>query len=261
MIKALAGCTALTLLVAAPAAAQTSPVRVPPPALGVVPVPADRPVDAETLIRARALAEILGAPDIVVGGDLNRQSDAMAAIWRAVPQMAALEARSPGILDEFAAAITPIAADLLRGRTRDLQDRYAAIYADVFTAPEIDTLIDFYTSSTGQKLIHAMLDNVDYDAISDDLVESGMKSVSTRAALTDIYATLPAVMKTMTSADRAVLAVFEKTSVFARVEALAPRIQRAYLDWSLAIPPEGQARIAAAMKPIAERRLGESPSR
>ena len=116
-----------------------------PPAATVIPDNASRlsrliyPSDKVVEIR-------LDAYDATIANDLKRD-----------PQIAALLAKAPGLLDALSSAGRSVFKKHLIARTPILQQQFAQFYARNFSPAEIDQLIAFYSSSTGAKLISGLL--------------------------------------------------------------------------------------------------------
>jgi hypothetical protein len=59
--------------------------------------------------------------------------------------------QNPEIIDETDAAITAV-LDEYRGRKGELLDQFARVYAVRFTMDELQQIVDFYSTPTGEKL-------------------------------------------------------------------------------------------------------------
>jgi len=71
-----------------------------------------------------------------------------------VETMQQIVQRNPEIVDQTNAAITKVISDY-KGRKGELLDEFARVYALRFTADELQQIVTFYESPTGQKLAQA----------------------------------------------------------------------------------------------------------
>ena len=82
-----------------------------------------------------------------------------------VETMQQIVQRNPEIIDQTNAAITKVIEEY-RGRKGELLDQFARVYALRFTQEELQEIVTFYESPTGQKLAAANTDvNADLQAV------------------------------------------------------------------------------------------------
>lgn len=182
--------------------------------------------------RAMRLAAILNSEAVIIG---DAKSDAQALeyaqqLMNSQEDMRELEKDMPGFMLAFAREILPIVDKSARERLPELHRRQAALYASTFTAAELDTLIDFYGSPTGSKLI-VMMDSVKPDAMLTEAAKSEDFTFTAPSALQDIRAATPHMLKAMDETDKAALAKFATSGVAPKLRAMAPQTQTIAIQW------------------------------
>lgn len=213
------------------------------------------PLHAKSL----ALARITASDANVIGQNSDKMVAELTNLLMLDEDIAGLETNSPGSVDEMVRAILPIMNAGMRQRLPELQASYAALYRRDFTAEEIDFLIGFYAGPTGQKLIRGMLDNMQLDAIGQQLLASGFAegSITAEAVMKDMKAAIPAAMQNMTASDHDALKTLSANPVFPKLMKLGTEVQQIHLDWSEIYAPGEEDAIDAALEEIVERRIGE----
>jgi hypothetical protein len=114
---------------------------------------------AQTRVPANALhlATLLGPADKVIDQGLRLWEAAMRAELTKSADDAATAAANPGLVDAVVDAVRPIVRNQLSTKgLPERQQRYARLFADKLTPSDIDQLIAFYSSATGQKVIAGM---------------------------------------------------------------------------------------------------------
>jgi len=215
--------------------------------------------DAAVAVRAMALAKTLNGDAIIIGDD---KSDAK-AVKMATELMAtnedikALEAEYPGISLEMARGMMPIINRSARERLPVLWQRQADLYGKYLSASELDTLNAFYLSPTGQKLISAMMANIDPKAMVAEAKRSDDFKISASSVLTDIKAAVPDMLKQMDDTDTAALEKLGRSGVLTKMKALAPATQTTVLAWMDESAPWEDAEIEKVTEAIVRRRIAE----
>jgi len=240
------------LLAAAPAQAAGAQVPTPPP---VRPSPVTAP-DAAVAARAMALAQATNSDAIIIG---DEKSDAKAVkmatdVFGANKDFQALEVKYPGISLELARAMMPVINRSARERLPVLWQRQADFYSKHFTASELDTLRTFYQSSTGQKLIRSMIANIDPKAMVAEAKQSSDFKFGVDSALTDIRATVPAALKEMDDADKAILEKLGRSGLMTKMHAIAPETQAIAIAWMNESAPWEEAELDKVIQTILDRR-------
>lgn len=209
---------ATSLALAAPVPAQQSP--------------ATSTVSSAISERALKLAAILNSDAIIIGSTSDAEAlDLLRQLWGSREGLAEMETKNPGITLALARELLPIIDRSSRERLPELHRRQAALYAANFTAAELDTLIAFYSSPTGAKLIASMQASIKPKAIIAEASQSEDFKFGAQSALKDIRATIPDIMKTMDASDKAALIRFAQSGVAPKMRALSPKTQQLAIDW------------------------------
>ena len=242
------------LLAAAPAQAGAQVTAPPPLRPSSVTTP-----DAAVAARAMALAQTTNSDAIIVG---DEKSDAKAIkmatdVFGANKDFQELEVKYPGISLELARGMMPVINRSARERLPVLWQRQADFYSKHFTASELDTLNAFYRSSTGQKLIRSMIANIDPKAMVAEAKQSADFKFGADSVLTDIRATVPAALKQMDDADKAVLGKLGASGLMTKMHAIAPETQAISIAWMNESAPWEDAELDKVMQAIIQRRVGE----
>jgi hypothetical protein len=205
--------------------------------------------------RAIKLAAMLNSDAIIVG---NAKSDeeALALIsqlWGSQEDLAGLEKRYPGISVALAREVMPIINRSARERLGELHRRQAALYAANFTAAELDTLIAFYGSPTGIKLIATMLASIRPNAVIAEASKSDDLRFGAESVLKDIRSAEPEIERAMDETDKAALTKLATSGLIPRLKALAPQTQTIALKWYDEEAPWEAAEIEKAMERVLAR--------
>lgn len=214
--------------------------------------------DSRVAEKAAVLARILNSEAIIIG---DAASDAkvfelIPQLLQATPELAELEKKYPGITQDIARAMLPITNRSARERLPQLWERQAALYAASFTLAELDRLIEFYSSTTGVKMIRIMLATNKSKHMVAEAVKSPELKFGASSVLADIRETVPDMLKQLDRQDQAAILALTKTGVMAKLQALAPRTQQIAIDWFAESAPWEDAEIESAMTRIVERRVG-----
>jgi len=110
------------------------------------------------------------------------------------PDDASVYDQNPGLLQAIIDASGPVLRKHLIATIPVAQTRYAAFYAEKFSAQEIDELIAFYSTPTGAKVIDAMYAGIDLAKLSEGVDKEGNLHLTPEAvaeANSELEAKLP----------------------------------------------------------------------
>lgn len=217
--------------------------------------PAATPTDPAVAERATKLATMLNSEAIIIG-DAKSDEEALpliAQLWGSKEDLAAVEKEYPGISVALAREVTPIINRSARERLGELHRRQAALYAANFTAAELDTLIAFYGSPTGIKLMDTMLASIRPNAIMAEASKSEDFRFGSESVLKDIRSTAPAITRVMDDTDKAALVRLATSGLAPRLKALAPQTQTIALEWYNEEAPWEATEIEKAMERVLAR--------
>lgn len=217
--------------------------------------PTESPAVAARRDKALRLARVLASDQFVVeAGDdayIKLTRDAMLAS----PDVQAMEKQHPGVVDAMVRASLPVTKVQLRRRLPQLWDKLADFYLANFTPLELDQALTFYASPTGQKMIAQLIARIRPNAVAAELKKNPTGGVSAGALRSDVQATVPGIVGTLTAKDQAVLLAFSRTAAFARIQKIGPQVQELQVAWMRDVSPEDYAEVRDAMKTVLDARL------
>lgn len=217
---------------------------------------AQRPADPARAEQAKRLAALLNSEAIIIGdaADDARAVALMGELVEGNREIAALEKERPGVIREMAVAIMPIINGSMKQRLPVLWSRQAALYAEQFDAAELATLVGFYCSPTGAKLIAGMKREIRPTTMMAEAKRSPDFSFSADSALKDVKASVPRIMADMDAGDQVALLKLAATGLLPRMQKLGPATQKIALGWWAESAPGEDAEIGKAIKRVVERR-------
>lgn len=235
------------LLLATPLAAQDNAAN-----WTVLPEQKAQAVTPEIQEKALKLATILNSEEIIVGQSDDNDKDMVLTLTQALPELTEMESEYPGIMSDIGDAILPIINQSMRSRLPALQERQAALYAKTFDASELDYLISFYGSPTGQKMIKTVMDNLSPDEMIKEGASNPNFEISGDTALKDLRRTAINIDWKFTPEDERALRMFQLSSAFPKLQRVAGQTQQIMLDWSDESAPGEDEAIEAALTKVIE---------
>lgn len=238
------------------ACAAQAPVCAAPAPAAPAHLPAAGQTDPRVTERATELARLLNSEEIIIG---DAASDAKAVelmnqLVAGNADMVDLEKQYPGIAREMAQAMLPIVNRSARERLPQLWERQAALYAKHFNDDELVTLIAFYSSPTGTKLIRVMMASIKPDNMMAEAAASKDLKISSTSVMKDIRATAPQLVDAMDAEDQRALAGLMRSGLVPRLKQLGPQTQELALAWYDESAPWEEAEIDKAMLAVVEAR-------
>ncbi|MEL6737720.1 MAG: DUF2059 domain-containing protein [Pseudomonadota bacterium] len=203
---------------------------------------------------------------MIEGVDTEAALDATMIVVRrefaSVPEIAAANAMSPGLIDEMMTEMRPLMRDY-QERVRVLyRPRMIAILADGLTPAEASDVAAFYRSELGRRILGGVSRNFSPDATLDSVseLEEDEDFEATREDVeTDLLNASAASMQELRDEDFATLArlAAEKPALL-KLNAIMPQIvsMRAEME-NEQTTSEEDARLQSAIEGVFERRLGE----
>ena len=214
------------------------------------------PAVSFTLSPALELARVLNSDENIIG---DEKSDAQATkflmeLFGSKDDLAETEKQYPGIGQELARATFPIIKRFLRQRLPDLQQRQAEIYSKHFSDSELVTLVTFYKSPTGQKLMRSLAANAEPIAMLEEAKKSDDMTISAESVLADQRRAVPKFLEAMNAEDERVLAEFGRSGLIPRLQKLGPVTQQIMLDWQNEYAPGEEEMIEKVIEDIFAKR-------
>lgn len=137
------------------------------------------------------------------------------------PEILSVVNSFPGLFDRLEATTVGIIVDCVNARIPDAQARIAVIAAAHFTAAELQQIISFYRSPTGQAIMQSMVQGM--DAPTDLVDDTGtVREVTAR----DMVTMARSGMRQMAPAERIALLRFSTSPVGRKFDGLAAELIR-----------------------------------
>ena len=124
----------------------------------------------------------------------------------------------------------------------------ANVYAKRLNAAEIDALLHFYATPTGQKLIAAMYANVDLSPVLDEFAGQEQPKVSAGAVAEVQDRARERAVEQITPADHPALEALGRSVDMAKMHAVAAEVQSLTMNWINKEDPEFDARLQKIME-------------
>jgi len=237
MKKLLAAVALLAFVAPLPAAVQG-----PPPA--VTPVTPEHQQLAATLVRTLNSEELTRAQ---IAKMLN---DTLPKTLAANPTFAAAERQHPGITSDFLAAMGGVIAEGTITRLPALWARLEPIFSQSFTTAELRTLVDFYTSPTGARLIKTMGEGADYSQMLGNMVSDGNHKVTTEDLRAGIQSGAAVVIRTATPEDMKTMQALAATSAGKKLLVVNQQAQAEAAAWGNEADPQLNAQVIKAVQGV-----------
>lgn len=205
------------------------------------PPAAESPVRSE---RGYALARLLNS-EAITRRQLPGLASQLGAQFRANPDVAPIEKEYPGAVDYLIAALVPGLEQMVMAKAPELWSELGAIYAGAMTETELDATITFYRSPTGTKLIDALVENMDYSPVLEDVAKNDYEGKITAESFEKMVTKTAsvAVPKAMSARDRIALMAFSRTPAFAKLTGLRTRTAQAVAEFSNRPDPAYEKRV------------------
>lgn len=199
--------------------------------------PSVAPARTPLRIAAETLANTL-IPASSVSREVDKLLGTMATqAFASDPSLKALNAEYPGADRVFVDAMRPIMLEELETYLPDYVSATATFFEGNFTLTELRELTTFWQSADGQAFLSSLHGNMNYDAISKDIVgqigdgtdgfsvsDDALKRDTTRAVTTSIGA--------LTPAQRTAIARFSLTPTGRKMARLTPEKQKIDAAWA-----------------------------
>lgn len=233
---------AIGLAISSPLAAQSTAAPISKPAN----------IDPAIWGKSLELAKITASEDIIIGDsdDEVKATEMALELLKSDPSVQQLEAEFPGISKSLMMAVMPILTRSMKERLPTLWDRLAVIYAQTFTLEELDYLIGFYSSPTGQKMINAITDKYEPTAVMAEMKKSEDFSYSPEAVREDVKTVIPGIMDGLDDKDIANVLDLGRSTAFPKLRKIGLSIQQIKIDWQNEQTPWEEAAMNDAMAEV-----------
>ena len=225
------------------------------PAAAPAPAPAPRPYKGE------ALARLVSSSDGILDLEVVTARRAFFEASRQDADMAAAERQYPGLVDAIWKALEP---ELRRASAEDspkLAKRLAAIYDSNLTASEQDALLVFYSSPTGQKMIHDLYAGVDGTPVVVAAMRNPDAPVSAEAFAALNESGKRSAVRALDASDQPALAALGRSLDLDKLGAIGEQVQRTTMEWVNEPDPEGDARMEKIVEAAVKRHIAGAGKR
>jgi hypothetical protein len=204
------------------------------PRLDQLPVNSTERVTGPVLDQAIALAKFLNPETKIQQQVLNTLEATLPKMLQSDPQFSALETAYPGLTNVIVESLKPKMLAAYAEKTPLLWDRLGAVYANNLTTTELDSLLAFYQSPAGRRLLSGFAQTGNNANMVRQAHTTGadMDKLA-EAARKDISVTARKVSATMSNADRIAIFKFENSPLGVKLAGLIPQIQKTALEWDV----------------------------
>ncbi|QHL91672.1 DUF2059 domain-containing protein [Sphingomonas changnyeongensis] len=177
---------------------------------------------AATPSAAAQLVEIMIEPEKTLAATRKQSLDQLMSMLRSDPNAVSLDKQRPGLFDAVAKAVDAELQTVMAGLLVKMRDRYVGAIESRLTAKEMDDLLSFYRSPTGQRLIEQTRQAG--MAKGGEAVAQAMAEKRTRIDASDVSAVnnaaLAAAMQAVRPEDVPLLAAMARNSATPKIAAL-----------------------------------------
>jgi len=243
----------LILATALAAGSADAPVTAPP----ITAAPVAAPVSAEQRKLALELARAMNSEELTRAQISKMLDDTLPKTFAATPQFAAMEKDHPGVTKAVIEAMRPIIVTSTLARLPSLWERLAPIYTRMFSVAELHTLLDFYTSPAGARVIKTMGEGADYSRMLGDMVANNNSVVTSDGVTAGVQSGVAQVIRSATPEDMKAMIALVATSAGKKLPMLNREVQAASIAWGNEPEPELDAQVESAVKDAVVKYLGK----
>ena len=245
------------LVVAAAGGALAAPAPSSPPQQA-------RPGDASpavSLATAKALARVVAPMEIMVPVEIEQARKAILVLPTMDDDAKQLEQDYPGLYAALWAAVEP---ELRRQVIADYPSFWTALeelYVARLTEREAQTLIAFFQSATGQKLMRSMYGSFDATPLFAEMVKSDSAKIEADQMKAATDAAKAKAVKELGPEDEAALLKLVESIDLNKFKAFGAETQKVTLDWVNKEDPEGEQKLEKMMVEAMERYIAAHPTK
>jgi len=232
-------------------------VAAPIPVVAATTTAATAPVSAEQQRLALELARAMNSEELTRAQISKMLDDTLPKTFGATPEFAAMERDNPGITKAVIEAMRPIILNGTLTRLPTLWERLVPIYTRMFSVAELHTLLDFYTSPAGVRVIKAMGEGADYSRLLGDMIVNNSKTVTSDGVSAGVQSGVAQVIRTATPEDIKAMQALVATSAGKKLPMLNQEVQAASVAWGNEPVPELDAQVESAVKDAVIKFLGK----
>lgn len=203
------------------------------------------------------LARVLNSEELTRAQIRKMLDETLPKTFADTPQFAAMERDYPGITQAVIAAMGPVILDGTLKRLPSLWDRLVPIYTRTFSAAELRTLLDFYTSPAGMRLLKTMGEGADYSRLMGDMLAHGNTTVTTDGLAAGVQTGIAQVVRTSSPEDVKAMVALAATSAGKKLPGVNQQVQAEAAAWGNEEDPKLNAQVQAAVKDAVVKFIGK----
>lgn len=207
---------------------------------------------AEIPDNATRLSRMLNPSDKIVEVGVRAFDAGFMASATGKSDDAAFFEEHPGLVETILEATQPVVRKHMIAGMPALQERFAGFYARSFTASEIDSLIAFYSSSTGAKMVEGMYAGADLGKLVESVGEDGKDPVTSDEVRNFTRSTVERILPAFGEEDRKILMEFAASPAFAKMVKVMPEFRQMMADIANQPAPAMEAGIEQIVKRAVE---------
>jgi len=194
---------------------------------------------------ALALARLMAPRQVMIDGEVRQFDINFSKTLLSREEVAAAEAKYPGLVAAMAEASRPLLIRQTGGRLDRLYPRVAGLIQAELTPAEIAELTSFFGSPAGRNILEKMAQSVDASPVYEQAAKDGQ--VTEDAVKVQQWMTAMNAVGKFSDADRAALADLRKRPVFAKLSQLQTKFRTMMIETMGGSDPAYEKEIEAAM--------------
>lgn len=179
--------------------------------------PVEIPVSSSRLALATRLIDVILPDQVILQTNMNAWEAGLKAAQLNNPGIAKIEAENPGAIASAIDAGRPVARPYIWSQLIKAKAVKAKITADMLDEAELQEVMDFYSSPTGQRFIHSITAKADPNVMANTLIdranETGEVTVTDEDGQKVLRGALRETLKTLSAADMVEIMKFEAKPV------------------------------------------------
>jgi hypothetical protein len=169
-----------------------------------------------------------------------------------------MERESPGLIKAVVDATAPLITESTVRQLPLLWSRLVPIFMRTFTAEELRALTDFYTSSSGARLLKTMAESADFSQALVKTIASGGSTITAQDVQAAAQAGGVGMARSASPEDLAVLQAFATSTAGMKMRAIAEEVRATSVAWGNEPDPALDAQIEKTVEAVVTKFAGKS---
>ncbi len=232
--------------------------------LMVAPVPASAQPAAQSVQPAQSsldqrkaaglrLAQMLYPEELQVAAGINVLRSQFGPSMLKDPNIKALEAEHPGLVDSMVAELEPVFKRYIISELPNYHRGIGDLYGTHFSVTELAEIHRFFSTPTGRKISQGVQINMSLESVMTEAVNNPDAPASSTAIESDHRATVAKTLKTIDKSDTAELIRFGSAPWFPKLKAFRPTLLAFETEFMNRPAPALEAEIGKIMEKTMER--------